>query len=266
MRNVILTGIPRAGTTLAGALIDDMPDTVCLNEPGWHNAKTANTAEGFAQWVAGDFERLRMCLLHGEPIPDRRGASGEAVTNYYAVDASKHMVNTFEIAPFTRAGLTNNFTLAIKHNGPYLAVLPQLVDMQRFTIIAIVRHPLEVLASWRRLSLPISRGQMPNATPFWSEMAEIVATEHDLLVRQVKMYDEMCRRIIALKDYIHILPYEKLVSEPQLLAEYIGTDANLTMSRVEKPTREIPDNEKKQILSALAMHGKYYQAFYTLPQ
>ncbi len=262
MRDVIITGVPRGGTTLASAIVDGLPDTVCLNEPGWHNAKVARTSDDFARWVANDFDTLRARLLKGHPIPDRRAADNTAVTNYYTVDAGRNMANTFEIVPFVRTGLSQNFTLAIKHNGPYLAVLPQFVAMKRFKIVAIVRNPLEVIASWRRLSLPISRGQMPNATPFWPEMANIVAQEHDLLVRQVKMYDEMCRRVHSLKDHIHILPYETLVSKPQLLAEYIGKDAPPSDTLVEKLEREIPDSEKEQILSALTAHGTHYRTFF----
>ena len=34
--DIILTGIPRSGTTLAAQLIDLQVDSVCLNEPEWH--------------------------------------------------------------------------------------------------------------------------------------------------------------------------------------------------------------------------------------
>jgi hypothetical protein len=185
------------------------------------------------------------------------------VTNYYTVDTvTRQMTDTFDVVPFTRAGLSADFTLAIKHNGPYLAVLPQLLAMQRFTIVAIVRHPLEVIASWRRLSLPISRGQMPNATPFWPEMAKIVTEENDLLVRQVKMYDEMCRRIFSLKGRIHIMPYETLVSAPQMLAASIGAGAPPAASLVDKPARAIDAAEQRQIIQALQNHARHYQEFY----
>src|SRR5690606_21718614 len=153
MRDVIVTGIPRSGTTLAASLIDSLPDTVCLNEPGWHHARSAPTPEGFAQFIKKDFARLRRQLVEGEPVPDRRAGDGSATTNYYRVEGGK-MESSFEVLPFTRPGLSAEFTLAIKHNGPYLAVLPQLIALKAFIFIAIVRHPVEVLHSWRSLSLP----------------------------------------------------------------------------------------------------------------
>ncbi len=262
MRNVIVTGIPRSGTTLASALIDSLPDTVCLNEPGWQTARVANTPAEFAQWLTGDFAQIRKKLLAGEPVQDRRAAGGKAVTNYYATnETTRQMENTFDLVPFTRPGLSADFTLAIKHNGPYLAVLGPLIDTAAFTIVAIVRSPVEVLASWRRLSLPISRGAMPNATPYWPRMAQIVAEDCDLLVKQVKMYDLMCRRIYNLREHIHVLPYEMLIKKPALLCEYIGSSGELAQL-VDKPARQILGEEKQRILDALKTHGEYYRHFY----
>ena len=36
-RDLIISGIPRGGTTLTTALIDSLPNAVCLNEPQWHS-------------------------------------------------------------------------------------------------------------------------------------------------------------------------------------------------------------------------------------
>lgn len=257
MPDVILTGIPRSGTTLAAALIDGLPDAVCLGEPAWHTAKVAPTAEDFAKWLVGDFVQLRKKLLSREPVEDRRAAEGKALTNYYAPGKT-----AFTLAPFTRPGLSPDFTLAVKHNGPYLAVLGPLTALQHFTIVAIVRHPVEVIHSWRTLNLPVSRGEMPGAAPYWPRLAKLIATKMDLLEKQVKMYDLMCQRIFELKDRIHILSYENLIASPQLLAGAIGIDAAPPASLIEKSSRTIPAAERKTIEAALAKHGEHYKVFY----
>jgi hypothetical protein len=259
-RDIIVTGIPRSGTTLTAALIDSLPDTVCLNEPLWHTARVAATPEDFAKWLIGDFTQLRGKLQRGEPVPDRRAPSGEAVTNYYK--PGQQMENTFEVVPLTRAGLSGRFTLAIKHNGPYLAVLKPLVDLDYFTVIAIVRHPVEAIASWRALSLPISRGEMPNATPYWPQMAEVCRSPIDLLEKQVKMYDLMCRRLHHLREHIHIIPYETLIRRPDSLCDALGVKADLATKLIDKPKRHLAEDEAAMIAQALKRHGRFYREFY----
>lgn len=261
MHNVILTGIPRSGTTLAAALIDSLPDTVCLNEPAWQTARVARDAQGFAEWLAGDFAQLRQKLLRGEAVPDRREADGSAVTNYYRAEAGK-MEHTFKVIPFARAELTQDFTLAIKHNGPYLAALKPLVESKAYTIIAIVRHPVEVIASWRRLALPISQGRMPNATPYWPRMAQLVASPMDMLEKQVRMYDLMCKRIWDMRESIHVLPYETMVKSPGVIANYLVPGGAPVAPLVAKPQRDIPQQEKEAIVQALKAHGEFTRHFY----
>lgn len=260
-RNVVVTGIPRCGTTLASALIDSLPDSVCLNEPAWQTAKIAASPADFAKWLVGDFMLARRKLLLGEPLPDRRAPSGEALTNYYAAKSGK-METTFELVPFTRAGLSEHFTLAIKHNGPYLAVLKQLIELDCFTIIAVIRHPLEVIASWRRLDLPISRGRMPGAAPYWPKLAKLAAQNMDLLEKQVRLYDLMCERIQAHQSQLALIRYEELVQNPQLISRALGVKAQPALGLVDKPQREISLQEKETIAAALARHGEHWRRFY----
>lgn len=253
MPDLIVTGIPRGGTTLAAALIDSLPDTVCLNEPLWHNAKAAADAKGFAGFIARDFTALRARLLKGESVSDRRGKGGEATTNYFRVEGGR-MQHSFDIVPFSRAGLTPDFTLAIKHNGPYLAVLPELIALERFSITAIIRHPVPVIHSWRSLQLPISEGKMPNAAPYWPELAAAIAAPMDLLAKQVRLYDLMCARLWECREHLRLIPYEALIQTPGLLGP---VDA----SRVQ-PQKPVPEAAQAEIAAAMRAHGTHYRTFY----
>lgn len=266
MRNILLTGIPRSGTTLASALLDGLPDTVCLNEPDWQTTGFSSNPNNYAKWLVGDFIKIRRRLERCDPIPDRRAADGSAVTNYYKTDTATAAISqNFQTVRFTRPGLTREFNLAIKHNGPYLGALPSIVDLEWFTVIAIMRHPVPVIHSWRSLQLPISRGQMPNAVGYWQEMAQLTAAPMELLEKQVRMYDLMCRRIYELRSMIHILAYEQMIAAPQLLCEYSGIDATLDSSLITGPSREVPAEEGKIIMNALHRHGEYWRYFYPPP-
>lgn len=260
-RDVVVTGIPRAGTTLAAALIDSLSDSVCLNEPAWQTAKIFPAPADFAKWLAGDFILTRRKLLLGEPVPDRRAPGGGAITNYYAAGGGK-METLFDLAPFTRAGLSRDFTLAIKHNGPYLAVLKQLIELGCFTVIAVIRHPLEVIASWRRLDLPISRGRMPGAAPYWPRLAKLAAQNMDLLEKQVRLYDLMCERLYAQQTHLTLIRYEELVQNPQLIGDALGVKAGPASALVDRPQREISPRETHSITTALDRYGEHWRRFY----
>lgn len=216
-RDILLTGIPRAGTTLAAAMLDALPDTVCLNEPEWQRPHPALDAQGFARAVAEDFAAQRTRLLAGEPVMDRRAQDGAALTNYYEDGTN------FVLHPLVRAGLSPDFTLAMKHNGPYLAALPELVALGAFEIRAVIRHPLPVLRSWRRLDLPVSRGALPNATDYWPEMRALTAMPMDLLEKQVRMLDLMFARIGECAVHIRVLRYEDFATGQDVQAAAIRT-------------------------------------------
>ncbi len=204
--NILLTGIPRAGTTLAASLLDAEANTVCLNEPEWQHPHPTLDAVGFALAVKEDFAAVREKLLAGIPVPDRRDAEGGALTNYYDSGTNKNFV----MHPLVRKNLTADFTLAMKHNGPYLAALPELVTLGCFDIRAVIRHPLPVIRSWRRLALPISKGEMPNATAYWPEMKVLTESKLPLLEKQVRMLELMFARIFDYQSQVKLVRYEDI--------------------------------------------------------
>ena len=255
-REIILTGIPRAGTTLAAAIIDGLVDSVCLNEPSWHNPRAALDAQDFVKFVGDDFTKLRQVLSRGDAVLDRRAADCAALTNYYECGMNGDMQENFTIAPFARLGLSADFTLAIKHNAAYLGVLPELIAQKRFTIIAIIRHPLPVIRSWRRLQLPISRGDLPSGKPFWPELRGLVDAPMDLLEKQVKLYELMLARILKYEQHITVIDYDALKKNPQLLADTIGKKPLITPPLVSAKA-EIASEEDEQIIRLL--HKPYLQ-------
>ncbi|MDX1975003.1 MAG: sulfotransferase [Rickettsiales bacterium] len=263
MSNILVTGIPRSGTTLVSALIDGLPDAVCLNEPDWQAGNFTPNPTNYAKWLVGDFVKVRRRLLLGESVPERRAADGSAVTNYYKLDPESNAVKTnYTTVRFTRPGLSENFSLAIKHNGPYMGALPAIAELAWFRIVAVVRNPIDVIHSWRSLDLPISRGEMPNATAYWPALAELTARPMDLLERQVRIYDLICRRLVDLRPYIHLLTYEALRADPQALTQATAIAGEPNRALIDKPSREVPVEERDKIHAALRYFGEYYRAFY----
>src|SRR5438105_2062504 len=84
-KDLIVTGIPRGGTTLTAALIDNLSNCVCLSEPGWQTKWFLNgrNANKLTKQVTKDFKEIRKKILNNEPIKDKRKVDGTASTNYF---------------------------------------------------------------------------------------------------------------------------------------------------------------------------------------
>jgi hypothetical protein len=218
-RDLIVTGIPRSGTTLTAALIDGLEDTVCLSEPEWQDMWSREIADpnAYVQRLLEDFARVRRDLLTGNGVVDRRRADGTPVSNYFRNDE-----RPYEFIDFRRSGLTENFLLGMKHNAHYSCVLPQLVVEPAFSVIAIVRHPLDVIRSWQAVDIPIRQGRLPAAETLWPEIAGIARQTDDVLLRQVLVYEKFCERFTALRGKLVLLRYEDIVSEPAIIARTLG--------------------------------------------
>ena len=218
-RDLIVTGIPRSGTTLTAALIDGLDDTVCLSEPAWQDRWPRETAspDAYVQQLVDDFARVRRDLLAGDGVVDRRRPDGTAVSDYFR-DGDR----PYELVEFRRSGLSENFLLGMKHNAHYSCVLPRIVAQPVFSVIAIVRHPLDVIRSWQSVDIPVRQGRLPAAENFWPDIADIARQTDDILLRQVLIYERFCERFMALRGKLALLRYEDIVRDPDVVAHAFG--------------------------------------------
>ena len=142
-RDIALTGMPRSGTTLACAILTRCEDTVALSEAMDVGALPEVDRQAALDMVQGFFDGSRAELLaHGTATSKHRGGSipdntfvGEAGARH----SSDMAYGKIRIEPKPRPG----FTLAVKHNAAFAALLPELAS--RIDTIALVRHPLAVI-------------------------------------------------------------------------------------------------------------------------
>ncbi|MBS7457829.1 hypothetical protein [Coralloluteibacterium stylophorae] len=224
-RNLALTGVPRAGTTLCCRLLGEAPDCVALFEPMDVRALTADDRPGALAAVEDFFAQQRASLLAtgqarsrhiGGSVPDNpfgseRGADGVRVLQ--AVDG--------EISAGKR--LSRGFTLVIKHNAAFTALLPELAE--RFETLAVVRNPLSVLASWNSVALPVASGRLPAGERLDPGLAADLDAEPDLLRRQLRLLDWLFGRFRRHLPESRILRYEAVVeSGGAALGQACGVD------------------------------------------
>ena len=185
--DVVITGLPRSGTTMTCELLNLVPDTVALDEPmdtgPWLGRPAFSSSPRSSRWA----RRRRKEVLRGEQVavdPDTfcdliqrffdesresllsgKGALSKTVGGKVSGRkfGDERSASGFRSA---QAGigrlridkpLSPGFTLAVKHNTRFAAMLAPLAG--RFKTFAIVRNPLAMLASWQTVELPIRHGR-----------------------------------------------------------------------------------------------------------
>ena len=181
-RDIALTGMPRSGTTLACAILTGCRDTVALSEPMDVGALPADDRGGAVDMVQAFFDDARAELLaHGTATSKHRG--GRIPDNtFVGAPGSRRSTEThgkIVVEPKPRPG----FTLAVKHNAAFAALLPDLAS--RIDTIALVRHPLAVISSWHSIEIAASDGHIPAAERLDARLRTRLASEPDRIGRQL---------------------------------------------------------------------------------
>ncbi len=210
--NVLLTGVPRSGTTLTCHLLNKLPDTVALHEP-MAVRKLAKLE---------DYEEIcrsikRFCDEQRESIHERKRAisknvGGAVPDNPVGADRSdaglrQRLVSKGEMV--MDKDLSQDFMLVIKHPAAFTAVLEGLV--KRFPVYAVVRNPLATLASWSSVDFGVQRGHARNAERLDPDLKVRLATIDDVLDRQIYLLDWFHGKFRRYLPDQHIIRYESVI-------------------------------------------------------
>lgn len=254
MPDLALTGMPRGGTTLACKLLGAADDTVSLFEP----MPVAQLPTGLAaacDEVLAYFRQVRERVQRERRAPSRLH-EGEVPDNPYAerAHAGVRQWHAKLGEMVVDKPLSNGFHLVIKHNAAFLALLPQLT--QRMPVLGVLRHPLAVLCSWHSVDLPVSRGRLPAGERLDPGLAHDLASEPDVLVRQLRILDWCAERMLRWLPPERLLRYEDIAASGgaslYAAAGLVGRAATLH----ERNTQPQCSRERIAMLAdALAKHG-----------
>ena len=211
--NVILTGLPRSGTTLACYLLNKVPNTVALSE-----AFTPGQSVKFRGEVAicdrldRFFGRMRR-MIDDEKTALSKQIGGEIPTNPFGQvrnegGARRQLASKGKIA--ITKDLTPGFLLVIKQPGLFTLLLPTL--LQRFPCYVVVRNPLAVLASWSSLEAGSQKGRFPLAEMYDKDLARRLDAEEDDTGRQLCLMSWFFERYRRELPEGSIIRYEEMVS------------------------------------------------------
>ena len=241
MRNVLITGTPRSGTTLLCSLLNKLPDTVALHEPMnvWEFPNCPN-ADAIADVIERFCSQTRKSLLE-KGIAVSKHVGGLIPDNVAAdqVNRSGTRLRHTEHGPVRiEKPLSNDFALAIKHPVAFTALLGTL--SKRFQCVAIVRNPLSMLASWNSLAwLNVKSGHAPIGEKLDAQLRHDLALEPDVFERQIHILEWFYRRFREFLPDQGIVKYETLIeTRGRELANFFpdasALDENLTSKNVNK--------------------------------
>ena len=211
-RTWLLSGVRRSGTSLCCRLAGALPDTVALSEPIRRKAFGGmDTPQGACARI-GDFAGQARAQILAERRASSVQVDGRLDDNRSAsrhTDAGLRKLRSEwgEIA--IDKPLSKGFTLLIKHNALFAALLPGLT--KSFSCLALVRNPLSVLASWQTVDLPVHRGRIPAGEELDGELHQALEREPEVIGRQLIVLDWFFGQFHAHVGLENILRYEEVV-------------------------------------------------------
>lgn len=261
-RNIILTGLPRSGSTLTCNLLNSIQNVVALHEPITPQELAGTATDDFIRRIVAFFDRQRHRILT-EGRATSKAAEGKVPQNPLGDERHdgkrKPVLNSREI-------IVSNvdrraFDLCIKQPAMFTARLPELVEV--FDCYATVRNPLSVLLSWRDSGMAVADGRAPAAEAADADLAAKLDAAPDVLDRQLILLDYFCARY---RDYLpgRTIRYEDVVaSGGAALSAIVPAAAKLgePFSSRNKLNLE-RDPDARRIAKVLLAHDNSCWAFY----
>ena len=211
-RTWLLSGVPRSGTSLCCRLAGALPDTVALSEPIRRKAFGGmDTPYGACARIGEYAEQTRVRILAERRAPsvqvDGRLDDNRTASRHTGAGLRRLRGEWGEIA--VDKPLSARFTLLIKHNALFAALLPRLTAS--FPCLALVRNPLSVLASWQTVDLPVHRGRIPTGEELDQDLHRALEQEPEVLGRQLIVLDWFFGQFHAHLDPQDIIRYEDVI-------------------------------------------------------
>jgi hypothetical protein len=212
--DLIITGIPRSGTSYVCRSLDGFDNVAVVNEPA---ILFEGLCYGPQPWMVPVLHAdLRARIDGGEAVRnklDARGGLTEDTAVHEALDWYR---------PKLRDG---QWVLATKNTLAYLARLGGILQvMPQARVVACVRHPLDTLASWKGTFAHLAKGD-PSALPVGG-LADPFLPAHlrdglrdiarltDPAVRRAAWWCLLAEEILRWRERIVIVRYEDLVADP----------------------------------------------------
>ena len=211
--NIVLTGVPRSGTTLTCHLLNQLPNTVALHEPiEFREILKFKTHQEIGDYVADVFEEMRTSIYNHKTALSRQ-IQGRIPDNNFGEDKDQNSGLRKNLVSIGHVEINNqlepDFLLVIKEPGIFTAILKNLID--GFPTFAVIRNPLSVLASWNTVPFYVTKGRSPVAR-LDIALAQGLAKIKDTIDRQIYILSWFYQQYRMFLPESSILRYENIIA------------------------------------------------------
>ncbi|MCP1647404.1 sulfotransferase [Pseudomonas nitroreducens] len=256
--DILITGLPRSGTSYLCRLLSERPDTVIVNEPP---QVFSALGESVLPWgIPRMYEELRREIRNGRPILNKH--NGGRILEDTALGG--------DIAtPYLAEAQSPRFMLGTKNTLAYLSRLPAIQrTMPWVRCIGLIRHPYDSLTSWSRTfehlrvasveAQAIAHPDDP-ALAGWQRKAllEIVSTESPAL-RRALWWRYLAWQLLDARD-LRWMRYEDLISSPREMANRLVEGRPLPEFSPITSAAELTDEERDLISSVVCEVAERFQ-------
>lgn len=209
-RFIVLTGLPRSGTSMLCRMLTQVDDVVALNEG--LVLGHLSSPQDIPPFLHAEFERIHAQLRETRMAPARH-EQGRQVDNHFNRSSEGRQLKLQKSEITFDKPLSPNFTLAIKHNAIFTLAL-EAICTHGFRVHAQVRNPLAVLGSWNTLNIPVSRGKIRKMEVLDAALNAQIEQIEDLQEKQLILLDDYFKRYRDHLDQDQIIHYEQLCASP----------------------------------------------------
>jgi hypothetical protein len=207
--NILVTGLPRSGTTMTCWLLNQLSDVVALHEPlrlsDYPDSRTLPS-------ILKQFIQETRDQLSREGTAPSHAMEGKIESNPISAGSGpnqlRSVIHRHQVVDFGKPH-SSDFQLAIKHNAPFTAMIDTL--SAEHPIAVIIRNPLALLCSWHTVPLPIRDGRLPMAERYDAQLRDKLSTLKEPLQRQITILD-WCFQRYHNTSASQIFKYEELIA------------------------------------------------------
>ncbi len=212
MPDILVTGMPRSGTTLLTSLLSAQPNTIALAEPIQFDGQGGRLRA--VEEIGSFVRRVRKAALSHGPLPTKH-LNGVITDNFAeppnAEGRLRRVLAESGELRFEKS-LNDDFTLIVKHPAEFTALADILVD--EFKLYALIRDPIAVLAAWQTVNMPVNRGHMPMMECFSPDLRYRLEGITQTIERQVALIEFQLSTYSKLPP-AQILRYENMIADPK---------------------------------------------------
>ena len=247
--NVLITGVPRSGTTLVCYLLNLLPDTVALHEPmSFSGVLRCKTDGAMCDNIDAYFRKTRR-MIRSKGVAESKHAGGVVPDN--PVESQKDSSGNRELIVAKGKiaidkAFSKNGMLALKHPAGFSAIVDALVS--RFHTYAIIRNPITVLGSWNTVPFPHREGHAPTAELLNATLRDSLARIDDKDDRQLFLLSWFYRQYHRHVHAENVIRYEDVIKSR-------GTALSVITPKAESLDEPLENRNKRNVYDYETMKG-----------